>query len=361
MSTANFAYSLRRKNLTTSSSPRFPQGKIAQSASRRCQYSEEMKLTVAIPSYGRPAELGRALDALAKQQRRADEVIVIARQDDGATQSMASVFSNALPIVLSLVEGTGVIESYNRAFDSATGDVISFIDDDAVPHADWAARIVETFQDEFDLAGLGGKDRIFANDKWLEGEASAVGIVTWYGRTFGNHHLGFGQKRNVDCLKGVNMSFRRELLGGIRMDPRLRGEGAQWHCELKLCLEMRALGRRLAYDPTILVDHFPAPRHDADQRGAFSAIAYENQIHNLTLALLDYLPLPGRVLLLTYALTIGFANNYCGILKGLLYCMRIGPARAWCKTIASFRGIFAAWRTWRSGNSNRLLLGKSPN
>lgn len=320
-----------------------------------------MKLTVAIPSYRRPAELGRALDALANQQRRADEVIVIARRDDSATQSVASAFSSTLPIVLSLVEGNGVIESYNCALDRATGDVISFIDDDAVPHADWAARIVTTFEAELDLAGLGGKDHIFEGGDWLEGEASAVGIVTWYGRTYGNHHLGFGQKRNVDCLKGVNMSFRRELLGELRMDSRLRGEGAQWHCELKLCLEMRALGRRLAYDPAILVDHFPAPRHDADQRGAFDATAYENQIHNLTLALLDYLSLPSKILLLSYALAIGVANNYCGIVKGLLYCVRIGPGRALCKTNASIRGIFAAWRTWRSGHSNRLLVEKSPN
>lgn len=319
-----------------------------------------MRHTVAIPSYKRPAELRRALDALASQQRRPDEVIVIARKADDATQSVASSFSNLLPMVVTLVEGTGVIEAYNRAFDSATGDVISFIDDDAVPHGNWAARIVNAFQEDSGLAGLGGKDHIFQNGQWLEGEAPVVGIVTWYGRTFGNHHLGFGQKRDVDCLKGVNMSFRRDMLGDLRMDPRLRGDGAQWHCELKLCLEMRARGRRLAYDPAILVDHFPARRHDMDRRGAFNALAYENQIHNLTLALLDYLRLPGRILLLGYAFTIGLANNYCGLLKGLLYCMRIGPGHAWRKTAASIRGVSAGWLTWRSGNRTPHGTGEQP-
>ena len=310
-----------------------------------------MKHTVAIPSYKRPVELGRALDALTKQQRRPDEVIVVARKDDGATQSAALAFLDALPIVVTLVEGTGLIEALNRGFDCATGDVISFIDDDALPHVDWAARIIKTFQEEVDLAGLGGKDHIFADGHWYDGEAPVVGIVTWYGRVFGNHHLGSGQKRDVDCLKGVNMSFRTSFLGGLRIDPRLRGKGVQYHTELKICLELRARGRRIAYDPAILVDHFPAPRQDEDQRTVFNSVAYENHIHNMTLALLDYLSPPGRILLLSYALTIGIANDYCGLLKGLLNCIRIGPKRAWRKTIASSRGVSAAWLSWRRGKA----------
>lgn len=318
-----------------------------------------MRHTVAIPAYRRPAELLRALDALAKQERRVEEILVITRNDDFPTQEIVAAASKSHPIILKLVERPGVIEAYNTALDCATGDVISFIDDDAVPHADWAARIIDAFEKEINLVGLGGKDRVFINGKLLEGAAGVVGIVTWYGRTFGNHNLGYGSKREVDSLKGVNMSFRKTALGALRMDSRLRGTGAQWHCELNLCLQLRAQGKRLIYDPNILVDHFPAQRHDDDQRDRFNALAYENQIHNLTLSLLEYLRPPGRIMLLTYALTIGIANNYCGILKGVVYCARVGPRGAWQKTVASARGVCAAWLTWKKSKRGRGSLAKN--
>lgn len=308
----------------------------------------QVKLSVAIPAYKRPEELRRALQSLLGQQRPVDEVIVVARTGDAATHEVARQFSSALPLRLEFVERPGMVEAVNRALDCATGDVVALTDDDAAPHADWAAKIVQAFENDPDLAGLGGRDHIFQYGAWVEGEAPVVGIVRWHGLVLGYHHLGVGARRDVDCLKGVNMAFRRPALGTLRMDPRLRGMGAQCHCDLKLCLELRARGKRLAYDPSIVVDHFPAPRFDEDQRAAFSPLAYENDIHNLTFALLEYLRPVGRTVLLAQALLIGAGNGYCGLLKGLLYCPRIGVRRAWQKTRASVRGVLGGWKTWRA-------------
>ena len=308
-----------------------------------------MKLTVAIPSYRRPLELRRALEAMSKQDRQADEVMVVARHDDTRTHDVAREFSAILPINLQLVEGSGVVVAMSKAMDAATGDLIAYIDDDAVPHPDWAGRIVRTFEAEPDLVGLGGRDHIFVDGIWLDGEAREVGIVHWYGRVVGGHHLGVGSRRDVDCLKGVNMSFRREAIGKLRMDGRLRGAGAQWHFELMFCLELRAQGKRLAYDPSIVVDHILAQRHDEDQRANFNALAFENQIHNLTLALLEHLRPAGKAIFLSDALLMGVLNGYCGLLKGLYYWPKFGPREAWQRTAASARGVREAWKTWRIG------------
>jgi GT2 family glycosyltransferase len=310
-----------------------------------------VKVTVAIPSYRRPEDLRRALEALTKQDRLADEVVIVARRDDGPTHDAVRTFVPSLPLKLEFVERPGMVEAVNRAMDTATGDVIALTDDDAVPHEDWVQTITKTFENEPDLAGLGGKDRILRNDgTWDEGAAPVVGAVRWYGCVFGYHHHGVGPMRDVDCLKGVNMAFRMTALDKLRMDDRLRGTGAQCHCDLKLCLELRARGKRLAYDPSILVDHFPAPRYDEDQRGTFNALAYENDIHNLTLALLEYLRPAGRMVLIPYALLIGGWNGYTGLLKALLIWPKIGICRAWEKAATSARGVFAAWRTWRTKN-----------
>ncbi|MGA2569231.1 MAG: glycosyltransferase family 2 protein [Terracidiphilus sp.] len=319
-----------------------------------------MKLSVAIPTYRRPKELSRALEALLNQDRRVDEVIVVARIDDAASHEVVQQFPIALPLKLEFVDRPGMVEAVNSALDRATGDVVALTDDDAVPHANWARKIVHAFEKEPDLAGLGGRDRILRNDgTWDDGEAPVVGIVRWYGRAFGYHHHGVGPKRDVDCLKGVNMAFRRAALGNLRMDPRLRGTGAQCHCDLKLCLELRAQGKRLAYDPSIVVDHFPAPRFDEDQRASFNSAAYENDIHNVTLALLEFLRPAGRVVLIANALLIGAWNGYCGLLKGLALCPRIGGRRAWQKTSASIRGVWGGWRTWRASKKRLTSASNS--
>ncbi len=278
-----------------------------------------------------------------------DEVIVAARREDEDTQGVAQEFQTKLPINLQLVEGPGMITPVNRAFDIATGDIVSLIDDDAVPHPDWARKIIEVFEAEPDLAGLGGKDHIFADGKWWNGQAEVVGIVRWYGRMVGNHHLGFGPRRNVDILKGANMSFRMSALGTIRMDTRLRGRGAGVNCDLKLSLDIRAQGKRLAYDPNIVVDHYPGPRSDDDKRVDLEPADYERQTFNVTLALLGYLSLPGRILLLLYAFGIGIRNPYCGALKTILYWPRLGYL-PWKRGLASARGVYAAWKVHRGRN-----------
>lgn len=309
-----------------------------------------MKVTVAIPSYRRPEDLRRALEALTKQDRLADEVVIVARRDDGPTHDAARAFLSSLPLKLEFVERPGMVEAVNRAMDTATGDVIALTDDDAAPHVDWVGTIAKTFENEPDLAGLGGKDCILRNDgTWDEGAAPIVGAVRWYGRVFGYHHHGIGPMRDVDCLKGVNMAFRGTALGKLRMDDRLRGTGAQCHCDLKLCLELRARGKRLAYNPSILVDHIPAPRYDEDRRGTFNAFAYENDIHNMTLALLEYLPPAGRFLLISNALLLGSWNGYTGLLKAVFLCPKIGFRRTWQRTASSALGVCAAWKTWRAG------------
>ena len=89
--------------------------------------------------------------------------------------------------------------------------------------------------------------------------------------------LGLLLQREVDTLKGGNMSFRAAAVRGLRFDQRLRGPDAQVDCELAFSLALKRAGWALVYDPQIVVDHFQAPRHDIDQRDAFSAEALFNQ------------------------------------------------------------------------------------
>ncbi|QYF87653.1 glycosyltransferase family 2 protein [Brevundimonas sp. PAMC22021] len=310
-----------------------------------------MSLTVSVivPTWRRPSDLRRCLTALANQTRAADEVLVVHRAEDAETVRVLEEAPAGLLIRGVVVVTAGQVAALNRGLDQARGQVIAITDDDAVPRADWLLRIVLAFEGDPTLTGMGGRDWLHVDGRPETGERREVGRVQGWGRCIGNHHLGAGGPREVDILKGANMSFRRAHLGDLRFDARMRGEGAQVCNDMAFCLALRRAGRRLVYDPAVAVDHFPGVRHDADQRRGFSAEAQANRAHNETLALLAFLPRGRRAVFLVWALLLGTRANP-GLLQGLRWTLWAGPRQAAARVRATVAGRVAGWRTWRASS-----------
>ncbi|WGM31830.1 glycosyltransferase family A protein [Brevundimonas sp. NIBR11] len=264
-----------------------------------------MLISVLVPTYRRPDDLARCLAGLERQTRRADEVVVVHREDDLETRTVLSRFAKTLPVVAAAVSGPGAVRAYNLGLDTAAGDLVAITDDDAIPHTDWLARIETHFAANETLGAVGGRDVVHEDGVAIAASRSVVGRIQWFGRVIGNHHLGRDGPRPVHVLKGVNMSFRRAAITGRRFDARLRGAGAQVHLEIGLCTAVLKAGWGVVYDPEVRVDHFPARRHDDDQRTGFSAGAQVDAVHNETLALLDYLPWARRGLFVLWATIVG--------------------------------------------------------
>ncbi|MEM5437255.1 glycosyltransferase family 2 protein [Paraburkholderia diazotrophica] len=270
-----------------------------------------MKVSVVVPTYRRVGDLARCLAALDAQTRRPDQVVVIARADDRPTlEWLARLTRDAgthrgMRVEVAHVTVAGVVAAYNRGIESATGDIVCFTDDDAAPHADWIARIDAAFAGDRALGGIGGRDIVHERNAVLTGQKEAVGLVRWYGRAIGNHHIGCGAPRAVQVLKAVNMAFRREAIGPVRFDKRLRGNGAQVHCEMAFCLDVVRRGWTLVYDPDLLVEHYPAVRGDEDQRHIFNATAFYNASFNLRLIMCEHLSSIGRWAFVAYVTLIG--------------------------------------------------------
>ena len=252
-----------------------------------------MHISVVVPTYRRPQSLACCLDALDRQTRLADETIVVVRGDDAAGQEVVRARSRAVRLVL--VQRPGVVAAMNAGLEASSGDVIALTDDDSAPHADWLARIAAMFASDSRIAAVGGRDWVYSyrTGRLIEGSEPVVGTIGWFGRVTGNHHVGVGQARDVDVLKGVNLSVRGELLRQVRFDERLRGVGTEHHWELALCLELRRRGWRIVYDPAIAVDHYIQPRVDDSRQ--FDSLELRDSTHNETVAVLEYLsPLQGR-------------------------------------------------------------------
>ncbi len=306
-----------------------------------------MKITVIVPTYLRPQDLERCLTALKQQTRPVDELWIIVRDRDRETWQFLENFDRgALPLQPVTVTASGVIAAMNMGLEAATGDIVAFTDDDAAPHVDWLKRIEAYYLADERVGGVGGRDWVYQGTRLEDGACLVVGKLQWFGRLIGNHHIGIGAGREVDVLKGVNMSFRRSAIGDLRFDLRMRGSGAQVHFEVVFCLTLRQKGWKLIYDPQIAVDHFPAQRFDEDQRNTFNAQAAINAIHNETVALLEYLPPLQKIIFLIWAIAIGTKVSY-GLLQWLRFVSKDGDV-ARQKLWACWRGRWQGLQTWQN-------------
>lgn len=304
-----------------------------------------LSISVLVPTWRRPEDLRRCLEALARQIRPADEVLVIVRDVDVETRGLLDDLRSG-PDGIRIVDasGPGVVSALNHGLGMASGDIVAFLDDDAAPRQDWLQRIAAHYQSDSTLGGVGGRDVLHAGDEPENRSATVVGKIQWFGRMIGNHHLGVGAARKVDHLKGVNMSFRRKAIGEIRFDSRLKGSGAQVGNETAFGLAIGRAGWPLVYDPEILVDHYHGIRHDYDKRTLFDDQACFDAAYNDTVILLDHLPLFRRIAFVLWAFAIGLR-----VLPGPGQWVRLlirGEPHANRRLWATLRGRAAGVRDW---------------
>jgi GT2 family glycosyltransferase len=330
---------------------------------------QDLKVTVVISTYQRLAELCACLQGVREQLRPADEVIVVTHRSDGeAVRAVESLAGGWPELRIVVVDHTRTVEKYEVGLALAHGDVVAYVDDDAVPAIDWLERIVRTFLGHERIAAVGGRDIVEMNGHVLgigrtryrlrRGRPIEVGRIQWFGRMIANHHAGTGGPRDVDVLKGVNMSFRRTAAIGHGFDDRLLGNGATVHSELSICLPLRRAGLRVIYDPRIVVHHHPAPRRQGEDRGENSRAAVFASSHNEALPILDYFGPLRRPVFAVWALAVGVTPS-----PGIAILVRdllTGRPAAVRRFRAAQRGRFAAWRTRRLPRAGRLArLGRA--
>jgi cellulose synthase/poly-beta-1,6-N-acetylglucosamine synthase-like glycosyltransferase len=305
-----------------------------------------MIITVLIPTYRRPPFLARCLAALEKQSRAPDEVLVVARDGDVETGALLDTLeAGSLPLRTLRVTRPGMVAALNTGLEAVKGDIIAMTDDDTAPHPDWLARIEAHFLSDPKVGGVGGRDWVHHGERVEDGAREVVGKVQWFGRVIGNHHLGVGGPREVDVLKGANMSYRRAAIQQIRFDERLRGAGTQIHGDLAFSLAVNRSGWKLIYDPAVGVDHYVSPRFGEGQRYQFNAKALTIESHNETLVLLEHLPHMRRLVFIIWAALVGTRSAF-GLVQWLRFFPREGKL-AGEKLRAALTGRIQGFNAWR--------------
>lgn len=302
--------------------------------------SQTPTIAVVVPSHRRPAQLELCVLGLARQLDPADEIIVVVRASDAESRRVVEEAGRDVQNLREIiVDEPGVVAALKRGSEHARADVIAFTDDDAVPPPSWTRTLRAAFEPS-DVGLVGGRDV-------MEGvgppDRPEVGTISRWGRMVGDHHRGTGPPRTVDVLKGVNMAVRAQALS---VPLGLRGDGAQPHWEVAICLEAARRGWRVSYDPAIVVDHFPGDRGRGDERELSNPTSVFNEAFNYHAALAGIRPTLARRALV-YGVVIGTTRSP-GIVRWLVALARrerhvagrLGPAT---------RGKLAGYRAGRAG------------
>jgi GT2 family glycosyltransferase len=295
-------------------------------------------LSVVVPTFRRAQSLEACLRALAAQTRAPEQIVVACSADDQASQQLTRSLAREIPVELVISEHPNVCAQMNRGVTAATGDVVALTDDDAMPRAEWAARLLGLYATPL-VGAAGGRDVISGGEAISGPRQEAVGVVTRSGRAIGNHHREGVGVRDVDFLKGVNLSVRRELW---HVDRGLLGGGTQMHWEIGTCLRIRRLGWRVVYDPELVVDHRPAARVDAPTRSSRGPSSLEWEAHNELYELMRWLPRWHGAIAASRAFAIG-SKHRPGLVAGAWLAMHGSTPR---EALTEVR--FATAGRWRA-------------
>ncbi len=223
-----------------------------------------MQLSVVVVTADRPAYIKKCLDALQTQTVPPLEVIVVDGSVDRATGEVVAQTHPEARYVRSSIRNTPA--QRNMGITLATGDIVAFIDDDAIAAPTW----LEALANEYSADRIGGVGGFVESDQPSTSPPTvrsvAVGQILRSGRLVGNFDSDTGRTIKVDHVIGCNMSFRRavlEQIGGF--DPTY--SGTCFGEETDVCARVRAADHDILFSPHARVLHFAAPRsgHSRDR------------------------------------------------------------------------------------------------
>jgi glycosyltransferase involved in cell wall biosynthesis len=212
------------------------------------------RVSVIISTYSK-RRLGFVLDcleSLRKQSLKPDETILVLDPDPDLVEFYESQLSNHLEIVVS--HKCGLSNARNAGVVNTTGEIMVFIDDDAVATEDWLKNLVESYSDP-NVVGVGGLIRPL----WENG------YPTWFPEELnwvvGCSYKGLPESKSyVRNPIGCNMSFRKavfEKVGYFRSDVGRFGKMllAGEEPELSLRILKAIPNAKIVYDPAAIVYH----------------------------------------------------------------------------------------------------------
>jgi len=298
-----------------------------------------MPVTVVVPTWRRPDLLQRCLEGVIAQDPAADEILVVARPDDAATLDVIEARAGSPGVRWVEVTEPGYVPPVRAGLAAATGDLVAFIDDDAVPEQGWLRALSAPFADHR-VACVGG----LVDTPGTVGVVHAdAGRMRWYGKHIGNLGLVTADAPfEVDGVLEGNSMWRAEVLRDLEFLGAFAADDAPLY-GLDLSLQAKSRGWKVVYTSDAAIRHTPGPRPGGSPDRSDRACAIRSYSRNMTLIGLRHMRGLARVAFATWWWLIGERASY-GLVTALIDGSRGALARGY--VTASFAGKADGMRAW---------------
>lgn len=216
--------------------------------------SDAPSVSIIIVSRGRPQTLMLCLNGVSRLLYSRYEIIVVS-DPDGANAVRQSEFSDTVKLLV--FDEANISTARNLGIAAAGGDIVAFVDDDAVPEPAWLVHLLQPF-DEADVATVGGfvRGRNGISFQWKAREVDQTGEARPLVIDENQPTILTPEANHAIKTEGTNMAIRRRILtemGGF--DPVFRF----YLDETDLNLRLAVTGHRTAISPLAEVHHAYAP------------------------------------------------------------------------------------------------------
>jgi glycosyltransferase involved in cell wall biosynthesis len=217
-------------------------------------------LSAIICTHNRADYLGAAVDSLLNQDFSGDfEIVVVDNASSDRTREI--IESRAHPRLRYVYEAvTGLSVARNTGAQSAQGEILAYLDDDAVASPQWLRILYNAYQTDETLAVAGGKVTLI----WPPGMTPPIWLSDGLAGNLGLYDLGH-EVVHIDrpglTPRGLNYSIRRVFLdqvGGFDINLGRVGKKLLSNEELRMTELALNLGWSVAYLPEALVAHHVA-------------------------------------------------------------------------------------------------------
>jgi GT2 family glycosyltransferase len=202
-------------------------------------------------------DIRQAVESVEQQRRRPYELILVVDHNPDLHLKLKREYPDV--IVVENTHEQGLSGGKNTGVATATGDIVAFLDDDAVADAGWLEALEEGFQDS-GVVGVGGRtEPIWASKRrprWFPYE------FDW---TVGCTYRGMPEVRApIRNVMGGNAAFRREVVsevGGFHSGIGRSVQGRKSRplgCEeTEFCIRLsqRKPGSVMLFEPQALIGH----------------------------------------------------------------------------------------------------------
>ena len=230
----------------------------------------ESKISVVIATLNRPDSLANCLMSLEEQTVTPYEVIIVVDGEltEPVQKTIDTFKDNGNLNIVQINNGRrrGLQHSRNKGVDTATGDVVAFIDDDETLASDWTFQIRRGYEVCSDAVGVGGMiamQEIYFHNVFYKSFVrlrerlfrKKLGKINFIGMPYLVLTIPSDDLVLVDFLHGGNQSYRRDIIAIYKFDPSLPMR-EEFDLGVRLCLKKK---KKLVYNSKAIAYHHHNP------------------------------------------------------------------------------------------------------